>query len=201
MADEPKRLSDPNYWQGRYEEGSAHWDLGAPPPVVMRLAREFATPVKVLVPGAGSGHDAFGWARAGHETTAFDFAPAAVDRARGLAVEQGLAVDLAVADAFALPADWRGRFDVVFEQTLLCAIDPARRGEYVDAMADVLAPGGSLLAVLWNHGNSGGPPYDLTPEIVRPLLATRFEVDAMEPLAPGEHPRAGQFLVRARPRP
>lgn len=201
MSDDHARLSRPSHWESRYVEGTTPWDLGAPPEVIDRLAREVESPARVLVPGAGYGHDAIGWARAGHDAVAADFAPSAVAGARDRAAQQGLdSFRAEVVDVFEPPTAWLGSFDVVSEQTLLCAIDPTRRAAYVEAIASVLRPGGQLFAILWNNGSEGGPPFDLTPQIVRPLLETHFDVDGVEWLEPGEHPRPGQFLVRARRR-
>src|SRR6476661_8739482 len=44
---------------------------------------------------------------------------------------QGLQAKLEQADLFELDMRWRGAFDLVVEHTCFCAIDPARRAEYV----------------------------------------------------------------------
>ena len=111
----------------------------------------------MLVPGAGYGHDAIAWARHGAEVTAVDFAPLAIAGLHERASKAHVHVQAMQADLFALPAELDARFDVVWEQTCLCAIDPARRPEYVSAMARVLVPAGTLYALLWNHGRERRP--------------------------------------------
>ncbi|WP_425510085.1 hypothetical protein [Verrucomicrobium spinosum] len=54
-----------------------------------------------------------------------DIAPLAVDRARSLDAGQG--VQYVLASLFDLPEELRGKFDLVWEHTCLCALDPALR--------------------------------------------------------------------------
>jgi SAM-dependent methyltransferase len=96
----------------------------------------------VLDIGCGDGVYALAAARAGAHVIGLDRSAAAVDAARAHAESEGLAVDLQVGDAGALPfpAD---RFDVVLAVTVLCfAEDPARA---IAEMARVLRPGGVLV--------------------------------------------------------
>ena len=91
-----RTLGDAAGWNRRYEENTARWDLGAAPPVLVQFIASLDGPREgartVLVPGAGYGHDAIAWARAGYEVTAVDFAPLAVEGARARAAEQGVSL-------------------------------------------------------------------------------------------------------------
>lgn len=189
----------PTDWEGRYRAGDTPWDLGAEPPILRaELARLGpGRGRRALVPGAGHGHDALALARAGWQVTAVDIAPSPCARLRARVQQEGLPVEVLEADLLALPPALDGRFVLAWEQTCLCALDPAQRERYVAALARVLAPGGLLLALLWNHGNPGGPPHDLPPALVRPLYAPWFEEQALVPVepAPGA-PRRGEYLLR-----
>ena len=187
-------LSDPDRWNQRYAEGTTGWDLGAEAHALKQLLAELPRePVHVLVPGAGFGHDALAWAQHGAHVVAVDFAPLAVMGLKERAERAQVSLDAVEADLFALPEAWDGRFDVVWEQTCLCAIDPGRRGEYVHAMKRVLRPGGVLYALLWNHGREGGPPHDLPESVARELFRGAFEVKQVKPIQGST--RAGEYLM------
>ncbi|GIT38226.1 MAG: hypothetical protein Ct9H300mP7_1470 [Verrucomicrobiota bacterium] len=54
-------------------------------------------------------------------------------------------------------------FDLVFEHTLFCAIPPARRDDYAQALRRWLKPGGLYLAVNYMITNDNGePPFSTT---------------------------------------
>jgi ubiquinone/menaquinone biosynthesis C-methylase UbiE len=96
---------------------------------------------RVLEVGCGDGAYALAAARAGAHVTGLDRSAAVLDAARARAKAEGLAIDLQVGDAGALPfpAD---RFDVVLAVTVLCFVEnPAQA---VAEMARVLRPGGVL---------------------------------------------------------
>jgi SAM-dependent methyltransferase len=150
--------------------------------------------LRVLVPGAGRAHDARAWARAGHRVTAVDFAPLAIEEARVLAEAEGVQVEFVRADVSALPTDWTGRFDVVWEQTCLCAIPPDLRKPYLAEVERVLEPSGRLIAVLWNHGKAEGPPYDMDVDTVMDALDGRFEVLERELVGDSPGDRVGEWL-------
>jgi SAM-dependent methyltransferase len=187
-------LSRRESWNQRYAEGTTGWDLGAEAHALRALLEGLPqAPRRVLVPGAGYGHDAIAWAQHGAEVTAVDFAPLAIAGLRARAQEADVSVQAVESDLFALSDGFTARFDVVWEQTCLCAIDPARRGEYVETMHRVLAPGGTLYALLWNHGRPEGPPFDLPPALARELFESRFEIVSTDAVKGGK--RSGEYLM------
>jgi SAM-dependent methyltransferase len=96
----------------------------------------------VLDVGCGDGAYALAAARAGAHVTGLDRSAAAVAAARARAAAEGLAADLQVGDASALP--FAGdRFDVVLAVTVLCFVD--KPAQAVAEMARVLRPGGVLV--------------------------------------------------------
>jgi SAM-dependent methyltransferase len=186
--------SDAGDWNARYAEGRDRWDLGRPPPILDRLIATQTRRRRVLVPGAGHGHDALAWARAGHRVIAFDFAPLAVESLRRRARDEGLEIDVREVDVLAPPVGLHGQFDLVWEQTCLCALPPEHRRPYLQAMAQVLGPGGRLVALLWNHGNEGGPPWDMNPVLVERLLVGLFTIDRREPVSESIREREPEWL-------
>lgn len=119
-------------WEADYARNTAGWDLGGPTPVFKRLfsSREL-TPGRMIVLGAGRGHDARLFARHGFQVTAVDFASQAVEEMHRLADPEA-PVEILQQDIFDLPETLNGSFDYVLEYTCFCAIAPKRRAEYAD---------------------------------------------------------------------
>lgn len=194
-------ILEAEFWDGRYAEGSDGWTLDGPPHALLHQAiPQVEGSLRVLVPGAGQGHDAFAWARAGHQVTALDFAPRAVVAMRERAARESLTLEVIEADVTAPPSRLRARFDLVWEQTCLCALAPDQRRPYLEAMRTLLAADGRLCALLWNHGREGGPPYDLPDALVEPLIEGLFRVERREAVDDEQHERKGQGLWWLRPR-
>jgi SAM-dependent methyltransferase len=190
---------DASMWDDRWKRADTPWDMGAPaPPLVAALDRgDAASPARVLVPGCGAGHDARFLASRGFDVVGIDVSPAAVERARALAVaEEDLRATFLVADLFAPPASL-GRFDVVWEHTCFCAIDPAMRDAYVDAVAELLRPGGRLFGLFFAIRPETGPPFGATPEEIRHRFERRFVVDVLRPATDSHPARAGKELWAA----
>ncbi|MDJ0975988.1 MAG: methyltransferase domain-containing protein [Planctomycetota bacterium] len=202
MADDCPKSDDVMHaesWEQRYVEGTTGWDLGGPPPALVALLSGLeGGPRRVLVPGCGNGHDAVAWAKAGHDVVAVDYAPSAVLGTRQNAEAAGVEVDVRQADLFALPADLDGTFDAIWEQTCYCAIHPSQRDAYVEVCGRVLKPGGRYHGLLWNHGQPGGPPFDVTPDDVRARFAAAFELESLAPVAESVPSRANEFLATFR---
>lgn len=190
-------VNDRNEWNQRYVQGSTGWDLKAPAVALTQLLGTLDRgPLRVFVPGAGYGHDAIAWAEAGFTVLAADFAPLAVEGIRDRAEKAHVALTALESDIFALPSELDTSFDIVWEQTCLCAIDPARRGEYVQTMHRLLKPKGTLYALLWNHQRQGGPPYDLPRAITLALFAPVFDVLRVDTVHGSS--RAGEYLMTLR---
>ena len=204
MADEERTLGDADGWNRRYVEGTDRWTLDAPPRVIAELAAgellDLSTdPRRVLIPGAGTGADAEGWARAGHEVVALDWAELAVEAMKARREATGLSFTPRREDIFALPDDLRGTFDVVWEQTCFCAIYPERRSEYVASMHGALREGGEVVGLFWHHSMEGGPPFDITPDEVRAQFGDRFELS--DPVWLGAlQNREREWVIRMRKR-
>lgn len=194
-------VSAPDFWEGLYARGADEWEMRRPHPSLVHFVETTPPPQgRIAVPGCGRGHDARFLARRGYEVVGFDFAPAAVAAARGLAAAEGVDVAFEQHDIFALGREGAGPFDGVWEYTCFCAIDPRRRAEYVHTLARILKPGGWLLAVFFPvRPGRGGPPFPVSKAEVRRLLAGRFRIErALAP--PRPVPRRGglEWMIFAR---
>lgn len=203
---EPDRspVSTAGFWDGLYAAAQDGWELGAPAPALEDWLASGGklgeTGARVAVPGAGRGHDARLLARRGYRVTAFDFAEAAVAEARRLAAQDGVDVVVEQRDVFTLDHDYAGAFDGVWEYTCFCAIDPARREEYVRALHAILRPGGLLLACFFPlREGGGGPPFPVSRDDIDRALVGRFEVSRAGPPERSADRRRGlEWLVEAR---
>lgn len=164
----------PDKWQADYQRRSDGWDLGGPTPALKRLASAGGlSPGRLIVLGAGRGHDARGFARQGFDVTAVDFAPHAVREMKMLA-DPLAPVDVLSQDLFKLPMDLNGTFDYVLEYTCFCAIDPKRRAEYADLVQRLLKPGGTYIDLAFPlDGRPGGPPFATSPKEMQGLFEAR----------------------------
>jgi methyl halide transferase len=200
----PPDPSNSVFWQGLYDQGSDRWELGGPSPSLgAHLAGRPPPPGTVAVPGCGRGHDARLLARHGYRVVGFDFVPGVLRVARELAARERMEVTFEDRDVFDLVRSHSGAFDGVWEYTCYCAIDPARRAEYVEILAAILKPGGWLLACFFPMGERpGGPPFAVSEAEVRRLLAgAGFEL--VEEYVPSVSPvgREGrEWMVSARRR-
>ena len=164
-------------WEAFYRADDTFWDHGeASPGLVNYLAANPSLPPgQALVPGCGSGHDARALAKAGWAVTGLDIAPSSVPLAKRLATGEALDVDFHIGDF--LGDEPHCRFDLVFEHTLFCAIPPARRGDYVQALRRWLKPGGLYLAVNYMiTDDNGEPPFSTTTTELDERFGKTFEL-------------------------
>lgn len=158
------------YWQGRYREGSTGWDRGVPSPTLEGWLHDGTlAPCRILVPGCGRGHEVVALARAGFEVTGLDYAPAAVSAVRERLAAEDLRAEILEADLFAYAPD--RPFDAVYEQTCLCALEPARWEAYERLLHAWVAPGGILAAAFMQTTSTQGPPFACPPARMRELFA------------------------------
>lgn len=150
------------------EAGGARppWDHGAPRPQLVEwveaqglegLGRE------ALVVGCGYGADAELLQRLGFRTTAFDFAPTAIARARHK--HPATRVTYLVADVLDLPREWLGRFDLVVESLTVQSMPPEQHALAARSIAALVAPQGTLLVLATTREDGSevqGPPWPLT---------------------------------------
>jgi SAM-dependent methyltransferase len=160
-----------NDWETRYQTGDMPWEKGEPSPGLVDFiaAHPELKRGTVCVPGCGTGHDARVWAKAGFAVTGCDIAPSAVRLSRERTAAANLQAQFLQLDF--LRDEPPQRFDWLFEHTLFCAINPAERDAYVQALLRWLAPDGQCLAVNYMlPPDADRPPWEST----REELWTRF---------------------------
>lgn len=177
-------------WQNQYATGQTPWDRGAPAPALLAYLAAHPVTGRVLVPGCGTGQDVKALAQAGAvEVTGLDLAPLAVERAQQFLADTPH-TQVLLGDLFTVchTPSLAGQFDLVWEHTCYCAIPPARREDYVSAVAAALKPGGHLLGVFYlnpwdkDEDQTQGPPFGTGLDELRQMMETRFRlVEAWQP--------------------
>ncbi len=185
----------PTFWAEKYQtDYRPPWDLGhaAPPFVAFLAAQPELQPGKTAVVGSGLGNDALLFAQQGFDVTGFDFVEAAVAGATQATADAGLSASFLQRDVFKLGDEFAQQFDYVVEHTCYCAIDPDRRNEYVQAVYEILKPGGHFMGLFWCHSRQGGPPFGSDAEKVRDRFATKFDILSFELAQNSIESRQGQ---------
>ncbi|MDQ6971831.1 MAG: methyltransferase domain-containing protein [Mariprofundaceae bacterium] len=145
-------------WEDRYLRGETGWDRGGTSPALTHwLTHTLKAPARVLIPGCGRGHEVIMLARLGFSVTAIDIAPSAVAHLKQELARAGLSAEVILGDLFTYSPD--EPFDVVYEQTCLCAIQPGQRKAYEERLHAWLKPGGIRLALFMQADSEGGPPF------------------------------------------
>ena len=195
------RVSRPDFWEGLYASGGDGWDLGQPSPPLRDFVESTPPPRgRVAVPGCGRGHDARFLAGHGYDVVRFDFSPAAVTAARALAKRDRVAVTFEQRDIFTLGREYAHAFDGIWEYTCFCAIDPARRDAYIQTLAQILKPGGWLLACFFPMRRiAAGPPFPVSRTEIHRRLTPQFRFERAQPPLRSARVRLGrEWLVLAR---
>jgi Thiopurine S-methyltransferase (TPMT) len=164
------------FWDERFRKGFTPWDqAGVPDDFRAFVARNEPRPV--LIPGCGSAHEALWLAQAGWPVRAIDFSADAVVAARE---QLGTFAPLVEqADFFR----YRPPFSVgwIYERAFFCALPPARRLDYAERMAALLAPGALLAGFFFIGATPKGPPFGVERSDLEALFASNFDLIEDEP--------------------
>lgn len=171
-----KEINKADFWTQIYhDEVNPGWNLGEPAEALKDMLPRLKLPKsRVLVLGCGEGHDAAFFAQSGHVVTGVDFSEEAILRARknygtipGLTFSQQ--------DVFKMDPKFVGAFDIVFEHTCYCAIEPSRRRDLVKVWKQALHDQGQVMGVFFTMYKKQGPPYGGSEWELRQRLKDSFQ--------------------------
>ncbi len=161
---DPTRWFDELYSAGERGEHSLPWDRGKPNGLITEWAdRREGAGARGLVIGCGLGRDSEYLATRGYAVIAIDVAPTAIRTARERHPDS--TVHYRVADLLDPPQDLLGAFDLVVESYTVQALPPSVRAKATEAVAAMVAPGGTLLVVataLADDEPVTGPPWKMS---------------------------------------
>jgi SAM-dependent methyltransferase len=193
-------------WDARYVTGDTPWDKGGAHPALLARLKKLPIVGRVLVPGCGAGHDVRAIAARGASSVlGLDVSPTALHRARSFpkagneCYQEG---DFLTGTAVPM-----GAFDVIFEHTCLCAIQPERRADYVRAASAALRDAALLLAVFFTNPenpDSHSPPFRCDLGEMTLLFSKDFEMLETTAAIPTYSEREGRetlCLLRKKPNP
>jgi SAM-dependent methyltransferase len=180
-------------WQN--DETKPGWELKEPAAPLRDISAQLKlNKSRIIVLGCGTGHDAAYFAQQGHHVTGLDFSSEAISRARA---QYGHISNLQFvqADALRIPPEMKGQFDIVFEHTFFCAIDPHRRADAVKTYKQLLAPQGHLLGIFFILDPSPNPPFGMTEWELKEHLKNKFHTLYWTRWRRSIAPRAGKEIV------
>lgn len=169
-----------NFWSDIYKENQnkkqlPNWELGEATPILKSILPQLKVPrARIAVLGCGRGDDAAYLAKSGHIVTGIDYSEEAIADAQK---KYGNIRDLKFikSDIFALPKALHGQFDIVFEHTCYCAVNPARRNQLVQVWRNLLAERGHLLGIFFVMDKQKGPPWGSSEWELRERLRKGFD--------------------------
>ncbi|HEY8398258.1 MAG TPA: methyltransferase domain-containing protein, partial [Flavihumibacter sp.] len=182
-----------NYWDDRYRNRETGWDIGyASPPLTHYIDQLTNRSIRILIPGCGNAYEAEYLLRNGFtNVTVIDIAHTLTAKlARELKPWNDRELRILTGDFFTL----QGEFDLILEQTFFCALDPSLRENYAAKMAELLAPGGKLVGVLFDHPFEGGPPFGGSKSEYGTIFANHFATLRLDPCYNSIAPRRGREL-------
>ncbi|PIE48030.1 MAG: SAM-dependent methyltransferase [Gammaproteobacteria bacterium] len=187
-----------DYWQQRYEAGKIGWDMGrVSPPIkayIDTAMKDVDKTAKILIAGAGNAYEAEYLHEQGFvNVIVVDFAQAPLENLAKKFPDFPKG-HLLQSDFFKIDSE-EYQFDYSIEQTFFCAIDIARRAEYVKKMYELLKPAGKLVGLLWDKDfGRNEPPFGGSRAEYETLFADKFITNIMAPCHNSHPKRQGNEL-------
>lgn len=164
-----------DFWTGLYNNNDTPWELDAPAAALEDMLPRLKMPKsRILVLGSGTGNDAAFFAKSGHIVTAVDFSEEAINRAKQKYSNYSN-ITWVQGDLFELPKNFTESFDLIYEYTCYCAVDPERRNEMVKVWNRCLTPRGYLMGIFFVHDRPLGPPWGGTEWELRERLKKYYD--------------------------
>ena len=169
---------DKNYWESRYEDQTAVWDIGYAAPAIVKFLETLSNKeTAILIPGSGNGYEAEYLFKAGFKNVSIiDLATQPLDNFRKRNPDFP-EKNLIQGDFFELTTT----YDLIIEQTFFCALNPNLRSAYVEKMHQLLNRNGILAGLLFNcEFEKEGPPFGGNEAEYQSLFEPYFELQQFE---------------------
>ena len=149
------------FYEVLYRYFRAPWDIGPRRELVSLVESGRLVPGRVIDLGSGTASTCIYLAKRGFEVTGVDFAPAAIEKGRALARQEGVSVNFLVDDLTALK-HVTGTFDLLIDYGTLDDLKPDHRSLYLRSIIPLTHPGSLFLLYCfeWDPGWWEEPLYD-----------------------------------------
>ena len=137
-----REVSEADYGRERHWGSFYSGDVAPkkPSPFAEAVAEKLNPGTKLIEIGCGNGRDACFFARIGHEVTAIDRSPEAVEAAKS----EGTSVRFSAGTLPALREEISAPFDVAYSRFVIHAMPLTEEEELLDSIGNILAPGGRI---------------------------------------------------------
>tara|TARA_B100000287_G_scaffold395538_1_gene410457 strand:+ start:535 stop:1140 length:606 start_codon:yes stop_codon:yes gene_type:complete len=174
------KVSNPKFWNDRYLDENTKWDLGGPTPILSHYLKTKNNIGRVCVLGCGKGHDAIEFSKYQNDVHAVDFSEEALKDLKQRASNENAKINIHNKDIFLLPNSHEDFFDMVYEYTCYCAIDPDRRADYFSMVHSILKKNGLFFGIMIpldkDVYNDEGPPFGVSIKQIEELTASYFDI-------------------------
>lgn len=180
------------YWDERYKKEDIGWDCGTiTTPLKEYIDQLTDTSIKILIPGAGNGHEFEYLIQKGFTNVyVLDFAPTPIEKLKEKFPQ--------LPEHYFIQSDFfevENQFDLIIEQTFFCALDVELRPKYVEKMSALLKPNGKIVGLLFQFPlTEVGPPFGGSAAEYQRLFENDFYIKKMETAYNSIKPRKGNEL-------
>lgn len=180
-----------NYWNSQYKNNETNWDLQqVSPPLKSYFEQIENKNIAILIAGCGNAYEAeYLYSLGFRNITLVDIAEELVLKLQSKF--QHTTIKVIHQDIF----EHQGKYDLIVEQTLFCAIDPGLRRKYVATMFDLLNDNGKLVGLLFNRTfEKQGPPFGGSKQEYTNLFNAYFNFHTFDDCYNSIAPRQGSEL-------
>ncbi|KAF9365077.1 hypothetical protein BGX34_011499 [Mortierella sp. NVP85] len=132
----------------------------------------------VLVPGCGRGVDVFYLRNTNRKVYGLDISPIAVQDCQNQQKDENIPdsqVEFMVGDFFKFDIP-EGAFQLIYDYTFFCAIQPEQRPQWGHRMAELISKDGVLITLMYPLADhAGGPPFAVSEAAYHEQLDPNFE--------------------------
>ncbi|KAK9719761.1 hypothetical protein K7432_004588 [Basidiobolus ranarum] len=172
-------------WDRLWKEGTTGWDGGEVSPALVQLLeeRKFELPEgKGIVPGCGKGYDVAYFSSHDRDVIGLDISPSAVEIANKYweeKIQNGKKPVFQLGNFFT--DNFATKFGFAYDYTFFCAIDPDIRSQWGERYAEIIKPGGVLIALMYPlDEREGGPPFTVSIPAYKSALERFFDLELID---------------------
>ena len=173
-------MFDKKFWDKYYQTNHTPWDMGFVSPPLKAYIDQLTDKTKnILIPGAGNSYEAeYLWESGFKNLDVLDIAHTPL-----LNLKKRLPSfpkDHLINEDF---FNQKREYDLIFEQTFFCSIDPSKREAYSQQIMKLLKPDGKLVGVFFTFPldlNQSAPPFGGSIDEYENLFSKYLKILRME---------------------